>query len=80
MVEFPSLHQLSRYGYLGVELLFIISGFVILMTAYNRTIQSFVASQVARLYPATGGDPADCALQQCSHRGREPTSIEASAT
>ena len=28
LVEFPSLHHLSRYGYLGVELFFIISGFV----------------------------------------------------
>ena len=26
LVEFPSLHHLSRYGYLGVELFFIISG------------------------------------------------------
>ena len=33
----PDAHHLSRYGYLGVELFFIISGFVILMTAYDRT-------------------------------------------
>ena len=54
MVEFPSLHQLSRYGYLGVELFFIISGFVILMTAYDRTVQSFVASGWPGSTPPTG--------------------------
>ncbi len=78
MVEFPSLHQLSRYGYLGVELFFIISGFVILMTAYDRTVQSFVASRVARLYPAYWvAILLTFALQQFWHGGREPTSIEA---
>src|SRR3954466_2589137 len=51
-VVFPSLNQVTRYGYLGVELFFIISGFVILMTAYGRSIESFSASRVARLFPA----------------------------
>ena len=50
--EFPTLSQFTRYGYLGVELFFVISGFVILMTAYGRTLPAFVASRLSRLYPA----------------------------
>jgi peptidoglycan/LPS O-acetylase OafA/YrhL len=46
------LDALSRYGYLGVHLFFIISGFVILMSAQGSTARGFVASRVARLYPA----------------------------
>jgi len=50
--EFPTLSILTRYGYLGVNLFFIISGFVILMTAYGRTTSDFVASRFSRLFPA----------------------------
>jgi peptidoglycan/LPS O-acetylase OafA/YrhL len=40
-------------GHFGVELFFIISGFVILMTVIrSRTLYDFVASRVARLVPA----------------------------
>lgn len=46
----PSL--LARYGYLGVDLFFMISGFVVMLTAWNRTPVSFVISRVVRLYPA----------------------------
>ena len=78
LVEFPSLHHLSRYGYLGVELFFIISGFVILMTAYDRTVQSFVASRVARLYPAYWvAILVTFLLQQFWTGGRTPTFLEA---
>lgn len=49
---FPSLNHLTRYGYLGVELFFVVSGFVILMTAYGRPIEKFTASRIARLFPA----------------------------
>lgn len=77
LVEFPSLHHLSRYGYLGVELFFIISGFVILLTAYDRTIQSFVASRVARLYPAYWvAIVLTFVLQQVWDGGRQPTALE----
>lgn len=40
------------YGALGVPLFFIISGFVVLMTAWDRDVPSFVASRVGRLFPA----------------------------
>ncbi|MGL5829138.1 MAG: acyltransferase family protein, partial [Angustibacter sp.] len=42
----------TRYGYLGVDLFFMISGFVILLTAWGSTLPRFVASRVARLFPA----------------------------
>jgi peptidoglycan/LPS O-acetylase OafA/YrhL len=40
------------YAALGPELFFVISGFVILMTAWGRTVANVAASRVARLYPA----------------------------
>jgi peptidoglycan/LPS O-acetylase OafA/YrhL len=42
----------TAYGSLGPELFFVISGFVILMTAWGRPTAQVVASRVARLYPA----------------------------
>jgi peptidoglycan/LPS O-acetylase OafA/YrhL len=49
---FPILNQITRYGYLGVEVFFMISGFVILMTAWGHSLERFVSSRIARLYPA----------------------------
>ena len=49
---YPALDSMARYGYLGVHLFFIISGFVILMSADRERPRDFVASRVARLYPA----------------------------
>jgi len=51
-IEFPVINEFSRYGYLGVNLFFIISGFVILLSAMNRTAISFASSRFIRLYPA----------------------------
>ena len=48
----PWLEPVARYGYLGVHLFFVISGFVILMSAQNASTREFFASRVARLYPA----------------------------
>lgn len=42
----------TAYGSLGPELFFVISGFVILLTAWGRPTAQVVASRVARLYPA----------------------------
>ena len=52
VLTFPMLGEVFRYGYLGVELFFIISGFVILMTASNTNPTGFVISRISRLYPA----------------------------
>src|SRR4051794_7843634 len=77
-VVFPSLNELTRYGYLGVELFFMISGFVILMTAYNRPIESFVGSRVARLFPAYWAAIAvTFTLQQFWTGGRQPSFVDA---
>lgn len=51
-IQYPFLSQISRYGYLGVDLFFIISGFVIFMSAVDRSAKSFAISRIVRLYPA----------------------------
>lgn len=49
---FPELSHLTVYGSLGVQLFFVVSGFVILMSAWGRSVGQFVGSRVARLFPA----------------------------
>ena len=51
-VEYPALGEVFKYGYLGVELFFIISGYVVLMSAQGKTLSQFFTSRVMRLYPA----------------------------
>jgi peptidoglycan/LPS O-acetylase OafA/YrhL len=47
-----SVWSVATYGRLGVELFFLISGFVICMSAWGKTVQQFVVSRVIRLFPA----------------------------
>jgi peptidoglycan/LPS O-acetylase OafA/YrhL len=49
---FPDLSAVTRYGFLGVELFFMISGFVILMTAWRKRVGEFAIARVTRLFPA----------------------------
>ena len=51
-VEYPIIGDFFKYGLYGVQLFFIISGFVILMTASKRDTANFVISRITRLYPA----------------------------
>jgi peptidoglycan/LPS O-acetylase OafA/YrhL len=41
----------AKYGAQGVELFFVISGFVITMTLRRGTVRDFVASRISRLFP-----------------------------
>ncbi|MCJ1677718.1 acyltransferase [Streptomyces sp. APSN-46.1] len=49
---FPEASTWLAYGPLGVQIFFVISGFVICMSAQGRTVRQFAASRVGRLYPA----------------------------
>jgi peptidoglycan/LPS O-acetylase OafA/YrhL len=44
--------QIASYGWLGVYLFFLISGFVICMSSWGRGVGGFLLSRVTRLYPA----------------------------
>jgi peptidoglycan/LPS O-acetylase OafA/YrhL len=46
------LVKISVYGDLGVQLFFLISGFVICMSSWGRTLGQFGTSRISRLYPA----------------------------
>ncbi|MGC9666975.1 acyltransferase family protein [Planosporangium sp. 12N6] len=48
---FPWLYPVSTYGYLGVQFFFIISGFVICMSSWDRKLGDFFVSRTVRLYP-----------------------------
>ncbi|WP_164654758.1 acyltransferase family protein, partial [Pseudomonas viridiflava] len=48
----PELIEFTKYGYLGVELFFMISGYVIFYSARNRSAAQFAASRAIRLYPS----------------------------
>ncbi|WP_406381337.1 acyltransferase family protein [Streptomyces sp. NBC_01618] len=49
---FPWLFPVTSYGSYGVQLFFIISGFVICLSAWNRTPGQFVRARFLRLFPA----------------------------
>ncbi len=49
---FPALSGPFSYGCLGVQLFFVISGFVICMSGWGRPMRAFAASRAARLMPA----------------------------
>ncbi|RKE19490.1 peptidoglycan/LPS O-acetylase OafA/YrhL [Streptomyces sp. TLI_171] len=51
-VLMPALHKFSVYGWIGVPFFFIISGFVICMSAWGRSPGEFMVSRVTRLFPA----------------------------
>lgn len=48
---YPAAAPYAIYGYLGVNLFFLISGFVIAWSAEGRSWQAFAVARFARLYP-----------------------------
>ena len=46
-----ALQTVTRHGYLGVDVFFIISGFVVLWSAKGRPASKFVRARILRLFP-----------------------------
>jgi peptidoglycan/LPS O-acetylase OafA/YrhL len=51
-LSYSSVSGIAAYGYLGVHLFFMISGFVIAASAQGRTASQFAVRRLVRLYPA----------------------------
>lgn len=51
-VAFPAWADMAKYGYLGVQLFFVISGFVIAYSAVGRSASAFAIARFSRIYPA----------------------------
>ena len=51
-ISFHVIGEFFKYGYLGVQFFFLISGFVIFMSIQRGGVIDFLASRAARLYPA----------------------------
>ena len=51
-IPFKEIDYITCYGYLGVPLFFIISGYVVLLSVQGKTVRQFFVSRVQRLYPA----------------------------
>ncbi|MDI1466381.1 acyltransferase [Catellatospora sp. KI3] len=50
--HFGVLASVSKFGWLGVNLFFLISGFVICMSSWGRSLGQFAVSRIVRLFPA----------------------------
>ena len=50
-LDFREVSAVTKYGYLGVNFFFMISGFVILLTASSRDATGFAIARFIRLYP-----------------------------
>ncbi|MFJ9792412.1 acyltransferase family protein [Streptomyces globosus] len=48
---FPTLHQIAEFGWLGVVFFFMISGFVICMSGWGKSLQQFWQGRILRLFP-----------------------------
>ncbi|MEW2416062.1 acyltransferase [Streptomyces sp. NPDC046866] len=48
---FPRLHRVAGFGWLGVVFFFMISGFVICMSGWGKSLQQFWQGRILRLFP-----------------------------
>ena len=48
----PEFSAWSKYGHLGVQLFFMISGFLVLQSAHSKSTVTFLRARAIRLYPA----------------------------
>ncbi|MFE2877157.1 acyltransferase family protein [Streptomyces roseus] len=48
---FPTLRKVAEFGWLGVVFFFMISGFVICMSAWGKSLQQFWQGRILRLFP-----------------------------
>src|SRR5512138_1205717 len=51
-IQFPDASPFTWFGWVGVEIFFVISGFVIANSASNATAKEFLFGRALRLYPA----------------------------
>ncbi|MEU2517016.1 acyltransferase family protein [Streptomyces syringium] len=51
-VVLPGLYTVARYGWLGVEFFFMISGFAVCLSAWGRSLGDYAISRASRIYPA----------------------------
>jgi peptidoglycan/LPS O-acetylase OafA/YrhL len=51
-LPFLELGRFTKYGHLGVQLFFIVSGYVVLLSVQGKTLRQFFLSRITRLYPA----------------------------
>lgn len=49
--DFAALLPIFSMGWVGVDIFFVISGFVIALSAEGRSVRSFIQSRILRLYP-----------------------------
>ncbi|MFI5894444.1 acyltransferase family protein [Actinoplanes sp. NPDC051513] len=49
---FPYLHGFTKYGWLGIDLFFLVSGFVICLSSTGKDPAAFFRSRAIRLFPA----------------------------
>jgi peptidoglycan/LPS O-acetylase OafA/YrhL len=50
-VSLPALAPYAKYGFFGVQMFFVISGFVIAYSTEGRTAIEFAIARIARIYP-----------------------------
>lgn len=51
-IEHEPIAEIARWGYLGVDLFFVISGYVIIASVDGKDARRFAVGRALRLYPA----------------------------